>query len=81
MQIHEETAWMPDSDAAARAYDLYIAPKWISPDGKSVLLPSVPLTEAGTGPFARAEAIAVDTDGVLYVADSDHNVIYRQSGR
>ncbi|HEY3857634.1 MAG TPA: serine/threonine-protein kinase [Verrucomicrobiae bacterium] len=53
----------------------------ISPDGKSVLLPSVPLTEAGTGPVARAEAIAVDAAGVLYVADSDHNVIYRQNGR
>jgi sugar lactone lactonase YvrE len=53
----------------------------ISPDGKMVLLPSVPLTEAGSGPVAHAEAIAVAADGTLYVADSDHNVIYRQSGR
>ena len=53
----------------------------ISPDGKMVLLPSVPLTEAGSGPVAHAEAIAVDADGTLYIADSDHNVIYRQTGR
>jgi serine/threonine protein kinase len=53
----------------------------ISPDGKAVLLPPVPLTEAGSGPAAHAEAIAVDASGTLYIADSVNNVIYRQSGR
>ncbi len=53
----------------------------ISSDGKGVLLPSVPLTEASFGPVAHAEAIAVSADGTLYVADSDNDVIYRQSGR
>jgi hypothetical protein len=37
-QIHEETAWMPEADAAARAYEPQIAPKWIAPDGKSFWL-------------------------------------------
>jgi hypothetical protein len=34
-QVHEETAWTPGHDAAARCYVPVIAPKWISPDGKS----------------------------------------------
>lgn len=34
-QIHEETAWAPNGDAAARGYKPVIAPKWIAPDGKS----------------------------------------------
>lgn len=37
-QIHEETAWTPGNDPAARAYDLQIAPKWIAADGKSFWL-------------------------------------------
>lgn len=37
-QIHEETAWMPGGDIAARAYEPQIAPKWISADGKSFWL-------------------------------------------
>src|SRR5262249_2611885 len=37
-QIHEETAWMPGNDAAARAFAPQIAPKWIAPDGKSFWL-------------------------------------------
>jgi len=34
-QIHEETAWMPNGDPAARAYQPQIAPGWISQDGRS----------------------------------------------
>lgn len=34
-QVYEDTAWMPEGDAAARAYQPQIAPKWIAPDGKS----------------------------------------------
>ncbi len=34
-QIYEETKWMPEGDAAARAYQPQIAPKWIAADGKS----------------------------------------------
>jgi hypothetical protein len=37
-QIHEETAWMPKGDRAARCYSPQIAPKWIAPDGKSFWL-------------------------------------------
>ena len=37
-QIHEETAWKPDNDPAARAYQPQIAPKWIAEDGKSFWL-------------------------------------------
>jgi hypothetical protein len=37
-QVHEETAWMPASDPAARAYQPQIAPRWIAPDGKSFWL-------------------------------------------
>jgi sugar lactone lactonase YvrE len=53
----------------------------ISADGKVVLLPTLPLTEGSFGPVAHAEAIAVAADGTLYIADSDNNVICRQSGR
>lgn len=37
-QVHEETAWMPEGDAAARAFQPQIAPKWIAPDGRSFWL-------------------------------------------
>ncbi len=53
----------------------------ISPDGKLVLLPSLPLTEASFGPVMHAEAIAVDANGALYIADSVNNIICRQSVR
>lgn len=37
-QIHEEAPWRPGGDAAALAAAPLIAPKWISPDGKSFWL-------------------------------------------
>ena len=37
-QVHEETAWTPANDRAARAYQPQIAPKWIAADGKSFWL-------------------------------------------
>lgn len=37
-QIHEELAWTPGGDAAARAYQPQIAPKWIAEDGLSFWL-------------------------------------------
>jgi hypothetical protein len=37
-QIHEETAWTPGDDPAARAYSPQISPKWIAADGKSFWL-------------------------------------------
>ena len=37
-QIHEDTAWTPLDDRAARAYQPQISPKWISEDGKSFWL-------------------------------------------
>jgi len=37
-QVHEESAWLPEGDASARAYQPQIAPKWIARDGKSFWL-------------------------------------------
>ncbi len=37
-QVHEETAWTPAGDDAARAYQPQIAPKWIAADGRSFWL-------------------------------------------
>jgi hypothetical protein len=37
-QIHEETAWTPVGDAAARCYQPQIAPRWIAEDGRSFWL-------------------------------------------
>lgn len=37
-QIHEESVWMPQDDADARAFAPQVAPKWIALDGKSFWL-------------------------------------------
>lgn len=37
-QVHEETAWLPGGDTAARAYMPVIPPKWIAADGESFWL-------------------------------------------
>ncbi len=37
-QVHEEVAWQPANEPAARAYGPQIAPKWIAADGKSFWL-------------------------------------------
>ncbi len=37
-QVHEETAWTPAGDSAARAYQPQIAPRWIAADGSSFWL-------------------------------------------
>jgi hypothetical protein len=37
-QVHEETAWTPDRDRSARAYQPQIAPKWIARDGRAFWL-------------------------------------------
>ncbi|MGH7144130.1 MAG: DUF4185 domain-containing protein [Planctomycetota bacterium] len=37
-QVHEDTAWTPGGDAAARCYQPQIAPKWIAADGRSFWL-------------------------------------------
>lgn len=37
-QVHEEEAWTPGGDAAARCYQPQIAPKWLAPDGRSFWL-------------------------------------------
>lgn len=38
IQVYEETAWTPEGDEAARAYQPQISPKWIAEDGKSFWL-------------------------------------------
>ncbi len=64
-QIHEETAWIPDADPAARAYQPQIAPKWIAEDGRSFWLvwtdfQQAPGTAVSSGPSFEAlrEALA-----------------------
>jgi hypothetical protein len=37
-QVHEETAWTPDNDPDARAYQPQISPRWIAADGKTFWL-------------------------------------------
>lgn len=37
-QVYEEREWKPGGDKTARAYQPYIAPKWIAPDGTSFWL-------------------------------------------
>ena len=37
-QVHEETAWTPQGDAGARAYQPQIAPGWVAADGRSFWL-------------------------------------------
>ena len=34
-QVHEETAWLPEGDDAARAYQPQIPAKWLAADGRS----------------------------------------------
>ncbi|QKS01178.1 DUF4185 domain-containing protein [Sphingomonas sp. CL5.1] len=52
-QVHEEPAWTPGGDRAARAYAPQIAPGWIAPDGKSFWMVWADL--AGMLTFARDE--------------------------
>ena len=52
-QIHEDTAWTPEGDLAARAYAPRIAPKWIAADGKSFWVVWADLQ--GMPAFARDE--------------------------
>jgi hypothetical protein len=54
-QVHEDTAWTPGGNAAARAYAPQIAPGWIAPDGKSFWLVWADL--AGIREFGRDEAL------------------------
>jgi len=54
-QIHEESAWTPGGDSAARAYAPQIAPAWMAPDGKSFWLVWADL--AGLREFSRDEAL------------------------
>jgi len=54
-QVHEETEWTPAGDPASRAYAPQIAPKWISPDGKSFWLVWADLK--GIREFGRDEAL------------------------
>lgn len=64
-QIHEESAWTPQADPAARAYAPQIAPKWIAPDGKSFWLVWADLK--GIRTFARDRALL---DAALEKADT-----------
>lgn len=64
-QIHEERAWTPGGDPAARAYAPQIAPKWIAPDGRSLWLVWADLR--GMLAFAHQESAL---DAALSRADS-----------
>ena len=51
-QVHEDTAWTPEEDSAARAYQPQIAPRWIAPDGQSFWLVFTDFQEvAGERPY------------------------------
>ena len=64
-QIHEDSAWKPADDPAARAYAPQISPKWIGADGKSCWLAFADLR--GLSSFAEhREAM----DAALEKADS-----------
>lgn len=54
-QIHEDTAWTPGNDPAARAYAPQIAPKWMAADGKSCWLIWADLK--GIRNFARDQSL------------------------
>jgi hypothetical protein len=64
-QIHEESAWTPENNPAARAYAPQIAPKWLAPDGKSFWLVWADLQ--GMLAFARDEPLL---DAALSNADT-----------
>jgi sugar lactone lactonase YvrE len=50
-------------------------------NGKVELLPPLPLTSNPDGPFARADGLAVDSRGVLYIVDTARDVICREPGK
>ncbi len=55
-QVYEDTAWMPEGDSAARAYQPQIIPKWIGADGRSFWLAftdyqSIPGTSPARRPY------------------------------
>ena len=54
-QIHEDAAWTPAGDPAARAYAPQIAPGWMAPDGKSFWMVWADLK--GLREFSRDEAL------------------------
>lgn len=61
-QVREETAWTPGGDAAARAYQPQIPPKWIAQDGSSFWLVWTDFQELDGGrPFyaLNAQQVAV----------------------
>ncbi|MQP67896.1 DUF4185 domain-containing protein [Niveispirillum sp. SYP-B3756] len=73
-QVHEEAAWTPGGDPAARAYSPQIAPKWIAPDGKSFWLVwadlkgirefSGDMDRAGNAPPRTPEEAAIISSGL-----------------
>ena len=54
-QIHEDSAWTPGGNPAARAYAPQIAPGWIAADGRSFWLSWADLD--GIRAFGRDEAL------------------------
>lgn len=54
-QFHEETAWLPEGDSNARAYQPQISSKWVAPDGKSFWLVWTDLQVRGGGSLDGAE--------------------------
>lgn len=73
-QIHEETAWTPGGDAAARCYQPQIAPKWISPDGTSFWLVWTDFQSTRTEEEAKREQRRLDDDGAGMAARIDSMV-------
>jgi hypothetical protein len=75
-QIHEETAWTPHGDQAARAYQPQIAPKWIAEDGKSFWLVWSDFQTVGEAELAEAYRRISDDD-----TSNDERIALRASLR
>jgi hypothetical protein len=67
-QVHENAAWTPGGDAAARAYAPQIAPGWVAPDGRSFWLAWADLK--GIREFGRdEELVSAEMDKALNASE------------
>ena len=82
-QVHEETAWLTETNPAARPYAPQFAPKWIAPDGKSFWLVwtdfmagSVPQPDYGASltPETRIQVVEQQRKALPYYAFNTQRV-------
>jgi hypothetical protein len=80
-QIHEETAWTPQNDTAARAFSPQISPKWIAEDGKSFWIVWADFQSKGSQVDSErlkeeAKRVANNEDMVRYVQNEARTMPY-----